>query len=953
MANSLKRPISFLLILLLIISALTVLPAATAGAAADTSDPWIFAVNDGRTYDLDGKWVRYGDDDFQLSGEESFSTTSTSRVCTLQFGTTEIAKRNIWTGLRNPIDTMYVTGLGTQAHPYIFTPNIVFGKSGGTFASVTVFVGNENLPTRTNDNNDNNDESFDYIAVPGDGFTDASRMWVGAENYVCFTDQGNGIYQPNPGNGYAGFFGVKQYEGNVHYGMYNGSSQFTNNTTHFPLSNTDNILYYLGRTAYGENNLYTFSESIDKRDSFTGENSVFCTVTWEDQDGFKFRSATYSLGETPSTPSDLEIGGTKAPEKAVDAAYTYTFTGFEPAYEPLTDDMTYVATYNATPKGSMTYSVDAWIFPTNDGKIYDELAGMCYTYGGSTNTSFPTGGSFSVVDNQILLCGVVVADIDTSQLYKTFANTVYVTGAGTQADPFVFTPNYIYSDSTKTQVKDGISIAIDSEHFTSSVDKGIANPGDGFKGMSRIRVYNNSEQNNKDLFKIQFLQQNGLFRPSRYFLGVGENTYGYRYSTTKALPFSFVSDDRTLYYFEKTESGVYQFSETNPPMRYTFLPSSSTIYTVTWMDDDNRTVLDEETYYVGVTPTYKDGTPTKAAHDQYTYTFSGWSPAISPVKEDVTYTATYTQSERLFCYHSLTLNGDIGLNFYLNVDEATITTGSGVVVDFAWNVEGTPKSASAVLDKSNYITKNSKRYYKATVSLPAAEMTYQIHASAKINGVLQSETDIYRIKDYADVILTDSAFAEKYTAAETAEGRNGEQRLADLRQLVNTMLDYGAKAQIVFGRNTGDLANKGIDYSMPNVSANDISTATIDMDTNLDQTGLSYYSASVVFLSKSTLRYYFTIADQSKFNAVKSSVTFDGTPVTYQTKGSYIYFDCPDIAAAKLDEAKTIQFGELCSYSYSVLDHIRKLAENGGTQADLAKAMYCYNQAANTYFPNS
>lgn len=76
-------------------------------------------------------------------------------------------------------------------------------------------------------------------------------------------------------------------------------------------------------------------------------------------------------------------------------------------------------------------------------------------------------------------------------------------------------------------------------------------------------------------------------------------------------------------------------------------------YTITFVDDDGTTVLDEQTLDYWATPVYAGETPTKEATQQYTYTFSGWTPAITTVTEDATYTATYT-AEAIVTQKSLT-----------------------------------------------------------------------------------------------------------------------------------------------------------------------------------------------------------------------------------------------------------------------------------------------------------
>ncbi len=96
---------------------------------------------------------------------------------------------------------------------------------------------------------------------------------------------------------------------------------------------------------------------------------------------------------------------------------------------------------------------------------------------------------------------------------------------------------------------------------------------------------------------------------------------------------------------------TYTFSGWNPEIssvtgQITYTAQFTSVvnkYTVVWKNGDDVLETDEDVEY-GVTPTYDGMIPTKTATAQYTYTFKEWSPAISPITGDITYSATFNET---------------------------------------------------------------------------------------------------------------------------------------------------------------------------------------------------------------------------------------------------------------------------------------------------------------------
>lgn len=374
-------------------------------------------------------------------------------------------------------------------------------------------------------------------------------------------------------------------------------------------------------------------------------------------------------------------------------------------------------------------------------------------------------------------------------------------------------------------------------------------------------------------------------------------------------------------------------------------------YTVTWKNEDGTTLETDTDVEEGATPTYDGEVPTKAEDEQNTYTFAGWkvgettyalNEALPPVTGDITYTATFDATAKpkdLFPQHSITLGGNIGVNFYIDSAAADFANASTAVVKFTWDNGNYHEE----VDLKALTPDTSTGYYKATVDVVAAHMAHKIHAEVYLNGEKLEQTDDYSVQDYAETVF---ANPEKY------DNKNKPKQLAALAQ---ALLNYGANAQTVFDSALTEkpaLANKTVgNNGYAAVTAEQIGDAvkgtSADLNKVAEKLGAEYYTSSLIYLSKNTLRVYFTPTTYP--GTIPNADKYAGNLSDY-----YYYVDHANIPAAELDEQKELTVGDY-TFTYTALDYAKAVVNSGmgDDQKNLAKALYLYNQKANAYFDDA
>ena len=122
----------------------------------------------------------------------------------------------------------------------------------------------------------------------------------------------------------------------------------------------------------------------------------------------------------------------------------------------------------------------------------------------------------------------------------------------------------------------------------------------------------------------------------------------------------------------------YSFSAWNPALAAADADATYTAtytagprgYTVTWKNGEATLDTDENVLY-GATPEYTGATPTKAP-DEYTYTFSGWSPAVAAVTGNATYTAQFVKG--------MNVNVDKEIDANTTLSSISIETGKALTI---------------------------------------------------------------------------------------------------------------------------------------------------------------------------------------------------------------------------------------------------------------------------------
>jgi len=286
----------------------------------------------------------------------------------------------------------------------------------------------------------------------------------------------------------------------------------------------------------------------------------------------------------------------------------------------------------------------------------------------------------------------------------------------------------------------------------------------------------------------------------------------------------------------------------------------------------------------------------------------------------------------------LSLKGNIGLNFYFEID-ASVVAMQGAIVRFTLP-GGREIDVPMSEGKIDTTTIAGKTLYVFTCELNAKQMADTVIAQVIVD-TSSSPKYPHSIVNYANTIIKNANGI--YNAKEIA--------------LIKATLNYGANAQLCFGYNTQYLANNDLVELEKDVSSVTKDTFEEYKTSSMTVSGIgTFVGSDLVLESETTLNVYFLPENNVAINTLTFKVgTKTVTPVK---SGDYYVISITNIVSSELDTVYEISVSDgvsggtfntsVFAYCYSVLsDETQTYTDE---LKDALRALYLYNEASNAYF---
>jgi hypothetical protein len=310
---------------------------------------------------------------------------------------------------------------------------------------------------------------------------------------------------------------------------------------------------------------------------------------------------------------------------------------------------------------------------------------------------------------------------------------------------------------------------------------------------------------------------------------------------------------------------------------------------------------------------------------------------------------------------TLTLEGDIGVNYYVRLSDEIALGGHASDYYMQFTINGRTIQVPLDVNNTTKTKYNNTTFtnYVFTCPVTSVEMNDTITAAFYEKGETE-DTLIAELAEYSVATYAKNVKA-KYELDDSAYS-------AELIALVDAILNYGGSAQAYFGyQGENGYANAELNYTVNAAAESEratefakhtrIKTGSVD--------GLTYYGSTLILDSETAVRFYFKLAEGK--NIADYSFTYrisDGTvdkslnPVYNEAQDMY-YVEISNIKANSLIRDYTVSVTKADSSSEGTLsitygpmtyanNMYSKTTAKEGTQT-LMKALYYYYYAAVAY----
>ena len=415
------------------------------------------------------------------------------------------------------------------------------------------------------------------------------------------------------------------------------------------------------------------------------------TITWMNGEE-ELDTTVVPYGETPVYEGDT-------PVKAEDERCSYSFAGWDPEIVPADKDTTYTAVFNETLK---TYTIT---FINEDGSVLqsgDAAYGEMPVYAGETPVKASTDQYEYVFDGWTPEVAQVTGEETYTAKYKENVRSYTVTWLAEDGKTVLDTKTVPYGEAPvyegETPVKENNDPAQYTYTFAGWTTGDDETPVTVFDPVRGDVTYTAAFTETINEYTITFKNDDGSVLESKKWKygeipayasvadlkkdATAEYTYTFDGWSPEIKAVTGDAEYTAVYKAEKnqyTVTWIIDGAETKESYAYGDMPTHETpskastaeysyafkewkpaiqkvtgdavytadftaekrSYTVIWKNEDGTELHRQQVSY-GSVPVYEGSTPEKAADDQYSYTFAGWTPNVAEVTGDVEYTALYT-----------------------------------------------------------------------------------------------------------------------------------------------------------------------------------------------------------------------------------------------------------------------------------------------------------------------